>query len=141
MRSLSKTLVLELDFFGVVPWATGDGAERFTAIAEEAGIQADSSFVREAYDSTALLILAMQAHGSTEGYASSVMDVANAPGELICPGELAKGLQILADGGDIDYVGGSAVELIGNGESAGTFREFESRDGAFETIRMLGAND
>ena len=136
-----KNFGSDLNFFGIVPWATGDGAERFTAIAEKAAIKADSSFVREAYDSTALLILAMQAHGSTEGYASSVMDVANAPGELIYPGELAKGLQILADGGNIDYVGGSAVELIGNGESAGTFREFESRDGAFETLRLLGADD
>lgn len=71
------------------------------------------------------------------GYASSVIDVTNAPGELIHPGELAKGLQILAEGGDIDYVGGSAVELIGNGESASTFREFESRDGAFKTLRTL----
>ncbi|WP_443070127.1 hypothetical protein [Sulfitobacter sp.] len=71
------------------------------------------------------------------GYASSVIDVINAPGKLIYPSELAKGLQILAEGGDIDYVGGSAVELIGNGEPAGTFREFESHDGAFKTLRTL----
>jgi branched-chain amino acid transport system substrate-binding protein len=36
------------------------------------------------------------------------MDVANAPGEKILPGELAKALEILAAGGDIDYVGASA---------------------------------
>ncbi|MEM9574613.1 MAG: branched-chain amino acid ABC transporter substrate-binding protein, partial [Pseudomonadota bacterium] len=52
-----------------------------------------------------------------------VMDVANAPGEKIMPGELAKGLEILAAGGDIDYVGATAVELIGNGESGGSFKE------------------
>jgi branched-chain amino acid transport system substrate-binding protein len=51
------------------------------------------------------------------------MDVANAPGEKIYPGELGKALKILADGGDIDYVGASAVELIGEGESAGSYRE------------------
>jgi branched-chain amino acid transport system substrate-binding protein len=51
------------------------------------------------------------------------MDVANAPGEKIYPGELAKALKILADGGDVDYVGASAVELIGQGESAGSYRE------------------
>jgi branched-chain amino acid transport system substrate-binding protein len=33
------------------------------------------------------------------------MDVANAPGEKILPGELGKALELLADGKDIDYVG------------------------------------
>ena len=70
-------------------------------------------------------MLAMQAAGSTSSadFAGKVMDVANAPGEKIYPGELAKALKILADGGDVDYVGASAVELIGQGESAGSYRE------------------
>ncbi|MFX4222922.1 MAG: hypothetical protein ACMVO3_19305 [Thalassobaculum sp.] len=46
-------------------------------------------------------------------YKDHVEKVANAPGEKIYPGELKKALQILADGGDIDYVGGTALELIG----------------------------
>jgi branched-chain amino acid transport system substrate-binding protein len=54
--------------------------------------------------------------------------VANAPGEPILPGELGKALEILADGGDVDYVGASAVELIGPGESAGNYREIEIED-------------
>ena len=62
------------------------------------------------------------------------MDVANAPGEQILPGELAKGLQILKDGGDIDYVGASAVELIEPGESAGNYREIEMKAGKMETV-------
>ena len=49
--------------------------------------------------------------------------MANAPGEKIYPGELGKALKILSGGGDIDYVGASAVELIGGGESAGSYRE------------------
>jgi aryl-alcohol dehydrogenase-like predicted oxidoreductase len=49
----------------------------------------------------------MQKAGSTDPnvYKDHVMDVANAPGEEILPGELAKALEILADGGDVDYVG------------------------------------
>jgi branched-chain amino acid transport system substrate-binding protein len=62
------------------------------------------------------------------------MKVANAPGEKIYPGELAKALKILADGGEIDYVGGTAVELVGSGESAGSFREVEIKDGKFATV-------
>jgi branched-chain amino acid transport system substrate-binding protein len=55
------------------------------------------------------------------------MEVANAPGTKIYPGELGKGLKILAKGGDIDYVGGSSVELIGGGESAGNYADIWSR--------------
>ena len=50
------------------------------------------------------------------------------------PGELAKGHRILKDGGEVDYVGGSAVELIGSGESAGNYREVEISNGEFVTV-------
>ena len=56
-----------------------------------------------------------------------MMDVANAPGEKIYPGELAKALKILKAGSDIDYVGASGVELIGQGESAGSYRGSRSK--------------
>ena len=51
------------------------------------------------------------------------------------PGELGKALKILADGGDIDYVGGTAVELIGSGESAGNYRQYEIKDGKITTVK------
>lgn len=129
----------DLQIFGTVPWAAGEGAEKFAAVAKAAGKNADSSFVRESYDAAALILLAMQKAGDPAKAAGAVMDVANAPGEKIYPGELTKALQILKDGGDVDYVGGSDVELIGSGESAGTYREFENRDGKFETVRLLTA--
>ena len=83
-----------------------------------------------------MIALAMQAAGSTDPkvFKDSVLDVANAPGEKILPGELAKALQILKDGGDVDYVGATNVELIGPGEAAGTYREYEVKDGAYETV-------
>ncbi|NEY92038.1 ABC transporter substrate-binding protein [Tabrizicola oligotrophica] len=130
----------DLKIFGTVPWSTGEGAEKFAALAKAAGKNADSSFVRESYDAAALILLAMQAAGDPAKAAEKVMDVANAPGEKIYPGELAKGLQILKDGGEIDYVGGSDVEMIGTGESAGSYREFENKGGTFETARMLTAD-
>jgi branched-chain amino acid transport system substrate-binding protein len=129
----------ELKIFGTVPWTVGDGAAKFAEVATAAGKNADSSFVRESYDAAALILLAMQKAGDPAKAYEHVMEVANAPGEKIYPGELAKGLQILKDGGDIDYVGGSDVEMVGTGESAGTYREFENKAGKFETVRMLGA--
>ncbi len=88
-------------------------------------------FSPESYDAAALIMLAMQAAGSSNSadLKAKVMEVANAPGEEIFPGELAKGLQILAEGGEIDYVGASAVELIGPGESAGNYREIKYEGG------------
>ena len=93
-------------------------------------------FVGESYDAAALIMLAMQAAGSADSadFASKVLDVANAPGEKIYPGELGKALKILSGGGDIDYVGASAVELIGQGESAGNYREILVDDGKNTTV-------
>ncbi len=78
----------------------------------------------------------MQKAGSTdpEVYKTAIMDVANAPGEEIMPGELGKALEILASGGEIDYVGASAVELIGPGESAGNFEEIVIEGGQVTTV-------
>lgn len=123
--------------FGQVAGTDGPGSDKLIEITTAAGIDGSGPFVPESYDAAALILLAMQAAGSSDSSAfkDKVFDVANAPGEKIYPGELAKGLQILADGGEIDYVGGSSVELIGPGESAGTYREIEVKDGAFETIR------
>ena len=85
-----------------------------------------------------MLVLAMQAAGSADRAAiqSKIMMVANAPGEKIQPGEIAKGLKILAGGGDIDYVGATNVEFNDIGEVLGTFKELEVKGGKFETIKV-----
>jgi branched-chain amino acid transport system substrate-binding protein len=123
---------------GSVPWAEGDGADAFVAAAEAAGIDPDGSFRRESYDAAALIALAMQAAGSTDRTAlrDAMLSVANGPGEPILPGELAKGLQILKDGGEIDYVGATNVELIGPGEAAGTYREYKVENGEYVTVQF-----
>ena len=122
----------ELDgSFGQAP-----GLATFTELVSSAGINGEGPFIGESYDAAALILLAMQAAGSSDSgmLKEKVMDVANAPGEKIYPGELAKALEILANGGEIDYVGASSVELIGPGESAGNYREFEVQNGAWVTV-------
>ncbi|ROU03972.1 ABC transporter substrate-binding protein [Histidinibacterium lentulum] len=123
---------------GAVPWAEGEGTDAFNDAAEAAGINFGSSFTRESYDAAALIALAMQAGGEATpaAIAANIMNVANAPGEPILPGELARGLQILADGGEIDYVGATNVELIGPGEAAGTYRHYTVTDSAYETVEF-----
>ena len=121
---------------GQNPGTDSPGAKLYQDMASAADYDGTSPFSAEAYDAAALILLAMQAAGSTDpaAYKDSVMDVANAPGEQILPGELAKGLQILKDGGDIDYVGASAVELIGPGESAGNYREVTFENGELVVV-------
>lgn len=122
---------------GQHPGTDSPGAATVAAMGEANGFDGSSPFAPESYDAAALIMLAMQAAGSSSSadYASKVMDVANAPGIEIYPGELAKGLTILAEGGEIDYVGGSAVELIGPGESAGAYRQIEIKDGKITTMK------
>ena len=124
--------------FGAVPWSQGEGTEAFTALTEEAGVNGESSFTRESYDAAALIGMAMMAGGEAtpEAVAANLMDVANAPGEKILPGELGRALEILAEGGEVDYVGASNVELIGPGEAAGTYREYDVTDSDYETVQF-----
>ncbi|WP_413718150.1 ABC transporter substrate-binding protein [Silicimonas sp. MF1-12-2] len=123
---------------GQVPGTDSPGAARLAEMGEAQGFDGTAPFAAEAYDASALILLAMQAANSNDPsvYKEKVMDVANAPGEQIYPGELAKALEILANGGDVDYVGASAVELIGPGESAGNYRQIEVRDGKIETVKF-----
>lgn len=121
---------------GVLPGAEGEGSEMFATIAGAASIDPTSSYTGESYDAGALIALAIQKAGSADRTAirDALLEVANGPGEPILPGELAKGLQILKDGGDVDYIGVTNVELIGPGEAAGTYREYVVEGGEFKTV-------
>ena len=119
---------------GTVPGTDSPGAAKLGDMLESAS----QPFVKESYDAAALILLAMRAAGSTDSgdFKDHVMAVANAPGEEIFPGELAKALAILADGGEIDYVGASAVELVGAGESAGNYQQMAVEDGELVIVRF-----
>ncbi|QCP85449.1 branched-chain amino acid ABC transporter substrate-binding protein [Cereibacter sphaeroides] len=124
--------------FGTVPGTDSEGATKILDMAKEAGFDGTSSYVGESYDAASLILLAMQAAGSAApaDYKSKIEEVANAPGEKVYPGDLAKAIELLKAGTDIDYVGATNVELIGPGESAGSFREYTVKDGKFETDRF-----
>ncbi len=122
---------------GSVPGTDSPGAAKFESMATADGFKS-GPFAPESYDAAALIMLAMQAAGSSdsEAFKGSIMSVANAPGIKIYPGELGVALRIIAAGGHVDYVGASAVELIGNGESAGNYREILVKGGKNTTVRF-----
>jgi len=124
--------------YGQVAQSDSAGAAMLTEMGKTSAtpFDATSPYSMESYDAAALIMLAMQAAGSTDPkvYKDKVLDVANAPGEKILPGEIGKALELLAAGTDIDYDGASGVELIGPGESAGRYRQFEVKGGKYETV-------
>ncbi len=120
---------------GDVPGTDSPGAAKFSDMAKANGFAA-GPFAPESYDGAALILLAMQSAQSADSqvFKAHMMDVANAPGEKIFPGELGKAMKLLKEGKDIDYVGASAVELVGGGESAGNYAEIEIKGGKNVTV-------
>ena len=124
--------------FGTLPGSESEGAAMFEEVAAAAGLDGTAPYAAQSYDAGALLALAMQSAGSADraGIVAHLTNVANAPGVIILPGELAKGLQILADGGEINYEGATNVEFDANGDPAGSYKEQEVKGGSFTTISV-----
>ena len=130
-KSLNKS-------FGSLPGSTAKGSKIFATVAEAAGIDPSGPYTGESYDAAALIVLAMQAGGSADrdSIAKNVMAVANGPGKKIYPGELKKGLDLLAKGKAIDYEGATGVTFTDVGESVGSFLEKEIKGGKFKTKKQ-----
>ena len=109
---------------GSVPGTDSPGAAQYSELAKKAGFKS-GPYGPESYDAAALIMLAMEKSKSTKSnvFKKSIMDVANAPGAKIFPGELGKALKLIKSGKEIDYVGATALELVGSGESSGSFAE------------------
>lgn len=121
---------------GQNPGTDSPGAKKYAELIGDK-FNPTSPFSAESYDAAALIMLAMQAADSKDpsDYKSHVMDVANAPGIEIFPGELGKALELIKAGEEIDYVGASAVELIGPGESAGNYRQVTFEGGNLKVVK------
>ena len=124
--------------FGTMPGSTGKGAGVFADVAKAAGIDSSGPYTGESYDAAALIVLAMQAGNSADraSIAKNVMDVANEPGTKIYPGELKKGLDLLAKGKKINYEGATGVAFTSVGEAEGSFLEQEIKSGKFKTKKQ-----
>ncbi len=122
--------------FGTLPGTQSAGAAKFAEISGD--IDPTAPYAGESYDAAALIALAIEAGGSADrsSIVANIKKVANAPGDKILPGELAKGLEILAGGGDIDYQGATDVELSTFGDAAGSFKEMEVKGGSFELVQV-----
>ena len=128
--SLPKAIGSDLNgSIGSVPGTDSPGAAKYSELAKKSGFDS-GPYGPESYDAAALIMLAMEKSKSTKSdvFKTSIMDVANAPGEKIFPGELGKALSLIRAGKDIDYVGATDLELVGSGESSGSFAEILIED-------------
>jgi ABC-type branched-subunit amino acid transport system substrate-binding protein len=124
---------------GTAPLAAGPGRDFFdeqyqSEYGEEPGV-----FTSQAFDATAVCLLANAAAGENDGaaVAEQMQAVANPGGEEVTPSTLAEGLEMAASGTEIQYSGASsAVDFDENGDlKAATYEYFGFQEGGgIETI-------
>ena len=81
-------------------------------------------YASQGYDATFLIALAVEKAGAPDRskISAALREVANAPGEVIRPGEWEKAKKLIAEGKDINYEGASGpVDFDDNGDVAGFY--------------------
>ncbi|MBJ6987705.1 ABC transporter substrate-binding protein [Devosia sp. MC521] len=113
--------------------AAGPSFDALDALTKAAGQDVNGTYVTNSYDAVFLLALAIEKSGAADrnGISAALRDVANAPGEVILPGEWAKAKELIAAGTDINYEGASGtVEFDAVGDVAGAINYFLVEGGA-----------
>jgi len=120
---------LEGHMFGTLPTAKESAQlDKYKSMyGDNKAFKYGSPFTAQAYDAVMLIALAAQAAGSDDRTAlrDNLRKVANAPGEVVGPGDWAKAVALLKAGKDINYEGASGShEFDARGEVAGVFAEY-----------------
>lgn len=123
---------------GTSPGGSSDAGDKFVEIAKANKIGGEGPYDGTSYDAGALIALAIQAGNSSDraSIQANMMAVANAPGTKIYPGEIKKALEILAKGGEVDYVGATNIEFNDVGEVFGTYKQLEIKDNKFSLVKV-----
>ena len=133
--------------YGTAPGAPGTPSQTtFKELyASKLGGEPSSLFISEAFDAAAILALAIAEAGSEDGddIKAAIRKVANAPGEKVGPGDLAKALQLISEGKDIDYVGAAGEqEMDENGDVLNTIEIWKIENGQVtSTGNFVSAGD
>ena len=111
-------------------------AAAFTAM----GGNPQAPYVAHGYDASFLMALAIEKAGSADRgkIGAALRSVANAPGEVIRPGEWKKAKALIAAGKDVNYEGASGnVDFDKNGDVGGVYSvNTVGKDGKWETNRL-----
>lgn len=120
--------------FGTAPGAPGsDAKSTFEGLYEtKFGQLPTNPFIGETFDAVALIALAIEKAGKNEGPAirDALREVANPPGEPVGPADLARGLELIRAGQDIDYEGVAGSQNIDqNGDVSNTIEIWKMEGG------------
>lgn len=94
-----------------------------TAYAKD-GADPNAPYVAHGYDAVFVMAMAIQKAGAADRskISKALREVANAPGEVILPGEWEKALGLIKAGKDVNYQGASGdIEFDENGDVPGQF--------------------
>lgn len=126
---------------GTAPLAAGPEEEFFTDLYQEEYGSSPGVFTAQAYDATAVLILANVAAGDNDGAAvrDNVSAVANPNGEEVGPSNLDEAVEMVADGEEVNYQGASSpVNFDDNGDMERvTYEIFEFSADGIETTETV----
>ena len=126
---------------GTAPLAAGPGNEFFTTEYQNAYDAEPGVFTSQAFDATAVCLLANAAAGENSGpaIAEQMRAVANPGGEEVTPSTLADGLAMAAEGTEIQYQGASSpVNFDENGDlTAATYEVFAFNQDGYEATETI----
>jgi len=127
---------------GMRLWSEGEAFSRFETLAN-GQFDASTIYAGESYDAAALMILAMQAAQSSDPaiYRDYIYDIANGEGKKIYAGDIALGLELIASGQSINYVGATDVTLNAYGDDIGNHEVVKVVNGGFVTNFLTGSTD
>ena len=123
--------------FGVSPGTpASSGVEAFRRLyADRTDGDPSASLITEAFDAAAVLALAIEKAGSDDPVAvrDALRQVANPPGEIVGPADIAKALELVREGKDVNYVGASGdVDFDEHGNVVSSMRVWRVKDNTIE---------
>lgn len=119
--------------FGVSPGNPQSTAvEDFRRIYEErTGGDPNQQLIAEAFDGAIVIALAIEKAGSDDPVAvrDALRPVSNPPGEIVGPGDIARALDLVREGKDINYVGAAGdIDFDENGDVVSGMRVWKIED-------------
>jgi len=131
---------------GTMPAADGPTYDAFVSQYEEEYGNAAAAFTAQTYDASAVTLLANAAAGENSGPAvrDQIQNIANPGGTEVTIDNLAEGVEMAANGEEVQYVGASsAIDFDDEGDlQAGTYElwEFDDSESGINRLDLVTVN-
>lgn len=127
---------------GSSPLAAGPAKETFTSAFQEEYGEEPGVFTSQTFDAAAVIMLANAAAGENTGEAlrDNIRTVANPGGSEVTPENLVEGIEMAANGDEVQYLGASSsVDFDDAGDmKAVTYEHFKFGADGIETVSEVG---